>query len=309
MSAVTEQNIRAAFAERAAIASTDATKRLRAIEYRPRDRRSPSLPMIGVGLAIATVLAVLLVLLTASSSSVVRPPASTTGAPNGPETSIALTSWTALPTKPTPIQLAKATKACNWIHSWNGPAVMRGQPVLAEQRNAITAAIYVNKPTNDVYICMSSGRRGDTLLTSASLHFAGFSRPGVSQLGYPDNAGGSLKGFTGKPLVGDELGRHVLPIRSVRRGNRIIRMQPISAVRIAAGLAGKNVTAISFTFSHHVTVKATIQNGWYFAWWPGHALPWHAKVATSNGATVTSPMPWSNDCRDRAAHKCGAFIY
>ena len=58
------------------------------------------------------------------------------------------------------------------------------------------------------------------------------------------------------------------------------------------GLAGDDVSAVEFQFADGSTVDATVQNGWYFAWWPGHAWPTSVKV-TANAATTTSPMSLS----------------
>lgn len=58
----------------------------------------------------------------------------------------------------------------------------------------------------------------------------------------------------------------------------------------AYGRAGSDVSAVTFTFSNGKTVEATIENGWYFAWWPWAGFPTSAQVTTSSG-TATSPMP------------------
>jgi hypothetical protein len=55
------------------------------------------------------------------------------------------------------------------------------------------------------------------------------------------------------------------------------------------GLAGSNVTAVTFEFADGSSVEATIQNGWYFAWWPGDSWPSTVQV-TADSQTTTSPM-------------------
>lgn len=55
------------------------------------------------------------------------------------------------------------------------------------------------------------------------------------------------------------------------------------------GRAGADVSAVTFTFADGSSVDATVENGWYFAWWPGGSRPTSVSV-TANSTTVTTPM-------------------
>lgn len=58
----------------------------------------------------------------------------------------------------------------------------------------------------------------------------------------------------------------------------------------AYGRAGSDVSAVTFAFANGKTVEATVENGWYFAWWPWTGFPTSAQVTTASG-TINSPMP------------------
>jgi hypothetical protein len=57
----------------------------------------------------------------------------------------------------------------------------------------------------------------------------------------------------------------------------------------AFGRAGARVSAVTFTFASAKPVKATVENGWYFAWWPWAKSPLAARVMTASG-TTTMPL-------------------
>jgi hypothetical protein len=60
----------------------------------------------------------------------------------------------------------------------------------------------------------------------------------------------------------------------------------------AYGQAGADVSAALFSFANGQTVTATVENGWYFAWWPWTTYPTSVQVTTSSG-TASSPMTTS----------------
>jgi hypothetical protein len=167
--------------------------------------------------------------------------------------------WTVVSSAPSPAAVAAATAACNWLNDRNGPPILTGTPVLTDGRVSYTAAIYVDGHT--AHICISNGHHTATSLAmnNTILHFD--TAPGPDQLGIPSGGGGSAPGFPGSS--GQEEDVH--------------------------GLAGSDISAVTFEFADGSTVDATVQNGWYFAWWPGHAWPSSVRVTTSKG-TLTSPM-------------------
>jgi hypothetical protein len=182
--------------------------------------------------------------------------------------------WTAVPSAPSAAAVAAATAACNWAHDQSGPPVLTGTPVLTEGRGSYTAAIYVDGQA--AHICISSGQHTATSLAMTSLFFD--AAPGPDQLGDPAGFGGGAAGFPGSANSGTP-----------------------GSERNVSGLAGSDVSAVTFDFADGSTVEATVQNGWYFAWWPGDSWPTSVQVTTSS-ATLTSPMSVAA-CRSDAT-KC-----
>jgi hypothetical protein len=57
----------------------------------------------------------------------------------------------------------------------------------------------------------------------------------------------------------------------------------------AFGRAGTAISAVTFNFANGKTVKATVENGWYFAWWPWASSPTSAQMVTTSGR-ATMPL-------------------
>ncbi|MFZ1993965.1 MAG: hypothetical protein WAU75_07640 [Solirubrobacteraceae bacterium] len=170
--------------------------------------------------------------------------------------------WTAVPSAPSAAAVAAATAACNWVNELNdrnGPPILSGTPVLTDGRGSYTAAIYVDGHV--AHICISNGHHEATGITTNPRILSVEAAPGADQLGNPSGGGGSAPGFPGSS--GQE--------------------------QDVQGLAGSDVSAVTFEFADGRTVEATVQNGWYFAWWPGDSWPSSVRVTTSTG-TLTSSM-------------------
>ncbi len=121
-----EQSLREAMSQRAAQLDPNSIARLRAIDYRPRRRRSglvSAVSAVGVGGAVAALTAVF------ALSSGAAP---------------AFAGWRPTPTSPAPGQLARATQACGQD---------LGRPVLTDSRGPYTASIYADSTTSD--LCLS----------------------------------------------------------------------------------------------------------------------------------------------------------
>lgn len=207
----------------------------------------------------------------------------------------AYAGWTPDPSVPTAAELATATASCNRQNSINGPAVMTGTPVLTDQRGRFTAALFTNGTT--VYDCLSDGTHTASGMNNALARL--YARPSADQLELPDTSGGSLEGF-----MGGSAGQTIPAQWQAKLNSPRVRRDPRLRARLANsfnsqlssemernafGLAGSDVSAVSFSFADGTTVAATIQNGWYFAWWPSLNDPTSVTVTTSSG-TVTSPM-------------------
>lgn len=167
--------------------------------------------------------------------------------------------WTPVPSAPSAAAVATATAACNWVNDRNGPPILTGTPVLTDGRGTYTAAIYVDGHV--AHICISNGQHEATGIETNGRILSVGAAPDPNQLGNPSGGGGSAPGFPGSS--GQE--------------------------QDVEGLAGSDVSAVTFKFADGSTVEASVQNGWYFAWWPGNSWPSSVRVTTSTG-TRTSPM-------------------
>jgi hypothetical protein len=182
--------------------------------------------------------------------------------------------WTPIPTAPSAAAVAAATAACNWVDAPNGPPALTGTPVLTDGRGSYTAAIYVSGDVT--HTCISNGQHTATgIATDDGVTLRLHAAPGPDQLGDPSGGGGSAPGFRasdGSTSSNQEEDVH--------------------------GLAGSDVSAVTFAFADGSTVQATVQNGWYFAWWPSDSWPTTVQVTTGSG-TRTSPMS-AGACRSQA---------
>jgi hypothetical protein len=166
--------------------------------------------------------------------------------------------WTPTPTTPTAAAATSAAAACK---AMNLPRTMTetmaGTPVLTDQRGPYTAAIY--ESNGNVSDCISNGTRGKGTYADFSALLKLRAVPGPDQLGAEVSTGGGG-----------------------------------SAPSHLEGLAGSDITTVTFIFTGGAAVDATVQNGWYFAWWPKAGLPTTVKVTTATGKTIISPMAGRN---------------
>jgi hypothetical protein len=70
----------------------------------------------------------------------------------------------------------------------------------------------------------------------------------------------------------------------------------------ALGRAGSDVRGVTFDLSDGSQVQATVQNGWFVAWWPGDASIKDASLATGSG-TQTQTFPQLNSAKALAERK------
>lgn len=148
---------------------------------------------------------------------------------------VAYAGWSPIPTTPTPaaVKAARAECAVN-----PGPLEARAgrHVVLTDARGRYTAVITAHGAVAGV--CISAGRSIDT--SGGGVNETLSAKPGPDQIDRPGGGGGTAPGFPGS-TSGEE---HVL------------------------GRAGSDVAAVKLVFRDGAIVEATVENGWYFAWWP-----------------------------------------
>lgn len=219
-----ERSLREALSDRAAQLDSDSIARLRAIDYRPRQRRR--LPAVGV-LGTTGAAAAIAAMVSLGSSA----------AP-------AFAGWQSTPTTPAPGQLAQAARSCGQD---------LGKPVLTDSRGPYTASIFADSTTSDVCLRGSGVSMSSSSTSTAPARVA----PGQIQV---DGSG-----------------------RRDSAGN---------ALTLVDGRTGAGVTAVTIDRSDGSSVRATVANGWYLAWWPGTVAATKAEVSTAS-ETKTVPFPSS----------------
>jgi hypothetical protein len=181
---------------------------------------------------------------------------------------LAYAGWSATPETPTAAQVARAIARCRHLAGPLLARAMRGRLILTDKRGRYVAVMYDNHGYAGVCILDEPAGAGAGGGSSPLLNRT--VPPEPDQLGAPVGGGGYAPGFPGSH--GSE--RHV------------------------SGRAGRDVLAVTLVFPGNRTVQATIEHGWYFAWWPGSDWPPASVVVTTSSGTVRSPMP-GKDCQAR----------
>jgi hypothetical protein len=281
MSSSLEAELRSTLGECAGLMPADAELRLARIDYWPQSRHVPRRLRVwsmasAVGVAVAgCVIAATLLFSSSTGPLGVR----SLGVP------MAYADWSATPVTPTPAALATAVAACNRSDSMK----LSGQPVLADARGKYIAVVYVSG--GDVSYCISDRHNNEG---GGGGLLAGFGVPEADQLGRPGGGGGYAPGFPG----GNPNERLPLGTRKAIESLPPVKNNPSLRAGVEAyhaameyhilGTAGSDIASATFVFANDRTVTATVQNGWYFAWWPNIDQPVSVQVTTRSGSTITS---------------------
>jgi hypothetical protein len=242
--------------------------------YHPHKRRRRRLWAVVGGFATTAAAATVTVILLLSSGA-----------------SIAYAGWDSPPGAASPAAVTAAAAACNehppptpgsGTFTDTDPQVFVGQPVLSEARGIYTALIAVTD--GYAYACLAAQDQNDQ-----NFEFE------VSTFG-PVQSTPARERITPPYPEGNDGGR-VEPKTWARMTNLPASAQQAALERLLGGgygenmlgRAGSDVSAVSIAFANSDTVDATVQNGWYFAWWPWLSSPTSMTITTSAG-TTTSPI-------------------
>jgi hypothetical protein len=88
------------------------------------------------------------------------------------------------------------------------------------------------------------------------------------------------------------------PAGRVKLGGAQVTLPNGNSYSFAQGSVGDGVTGVTLNLSDGTTVTATVQNGWYVAWWPGSAELSSADVQTASGthSQAFQPKVCTGDC-------------
>jgi hypothetical protein len=176
------------------------------------------------------------------------------------------------------------TEACNQAaprgpDAW--PVLTAGQAVVSDTRGRYLAVVY--HPTGSrFFTCITNGH-GGTATADQQLQ-GGILKPGADEITNVGGGAGAAPGFAGGN-INQPLSQH--PDKSSALAQRVQRVVSRGVESDEFGMAGNDVSAVTFDFTDGPTVDATIQNGWYFAWWPNLDQPTSVQITTRSGQTQT----------------------
>lgn len=190
----------------------------------------------------------------------------------------------------------RVTEACNKAaprgpHAW--PVLTAGQAVVSEARGRYMAVVY--HPTGSLVLaCITNGSGGTA--TESSFGQGEIPKPGADEITDLGGGAGAAPGFAGAS-TNQPLSQH--RDESSALGERLQRVVSRGVESDVFGMAGSDVSAVTFDFTDGLTVDATIQNGWYFAWWPTLGHPASVQITTTSGQTQTEKCSSPPQSRSR----------
>ncbi len=213
-------------------------------------------------------------------------------------------AWAAVPTAAASSAVSVAGSDCANGFTGRGTAVYKAafsqQPVLAETRGDYTAL--VSTADGNLYSCLTiSGSRNES--KPAHIRISDYGQvlrsPPAGRITAPYQLQGGVGGGDG--VLGANLRAAKPSLSALRPYSARIRFGGYGPT--AVGQAGPGVAAVTFTFASGQTVSATVQGGWYFAWWPWLRDPASATISTDSG-TATSALKSYNLFRDSMVPQC-----
>lgn len=257
-----ESDLRIALATRAAKLDENAGTRVLARDYKPRGG-VPRVALAGGGVAVAATGAVAAILTVGLSTNTPR----------------AFAGWSSTPTSAQAGQTQSAEEACRGRlpasaaieHAQQTASGPRGpgdipqitaggwQTTLTDVRGPYTVLLFTAPDGQAVLSCFSGHNLAEVSLGGALGTQPATAVP-VGQIAI------RTSGFNTTP-----------PDEGSARFSRIV------------GRTGSGVTAVSLRLSDGTQVIASVENGWFLAWWPGTTHATAAEVTTTNG-TQTQPI-------------------
>jgi hypothetical protein len=292
MSDVFEQELREAFAARVETVAPRIVGRLAARDLKPSHLRRRLFAKLGAAGGLITAAGVAAVLVLAS------------GAP------AAFAGWTAVPAAVTAPALSIAREACGITSSM--------RVLAAESRGPFVSLVFVRR--NDPWQCITHGPMA--LMKTTTEYPARLYEPlPADKITTPSLALQAYTAAAKRKLSALELREQRLihehdipPIGNLDNQIYAIKTGPDGLISVT-GTAGKGVTAVRFVLADGTTVSATVQGGWYEAWWPGakHGAADAARVQLTTAAGTAStkviyelfPDPGTEHCGRGAA--CSVF--
>ncbi len=261
MKTTLEEELISAFRARAAALPTDASERLRSVDYHPRRHRSGAPAALGATAVGAAAAGTALVVALGGAAP-------------------AYAGWSAAPTAASSSPSTQADQSCLGALSANPPAggeLGSGpwQPLLTDVRGPFTVALYQN---DSAYMgCFTSS--SFTQMTQVSSE--GDTSNGVLKIsgsGSGSGSGSPSLGLSTVTLSGTTSG----DLQNVVQSHLSTADGPYTLIdgRIASG-----VTGVTLVLNNGQNVVATVADGWLLAWWPSDTTATSSRVTNASGTT------------------------
>lgn len=170
----------------------------------------------------------------------------------------ALADWTRAPTTAATGQLQAAEASCQSAGLPSGTD--SSAPSLVDVRGPYTMLVYADNSTSG--LCL-----------------AGLRPNGPAAVGGLSHATAAETDLT--PVLADA----VLPGENGAFVTGVDSSSPAISLQWIAGRAGADVSAVTIALADGTDVQATVNNGWFAAWWPGDRSAQTAEITTSAGTT------------------------
>ena len=241
----------------AAALPTDASEKLRSVNYHPRRHRRATLAALGATAVGAAAAGTALVIAFGGAAP-------------------AYAGWSAAPTAASSSPSSQAGRSCLGTLSSDEPAGSElgsgpWQPLLADVRGPFTVALYQN---DGAYMgCFTSS--SFTQVTQVSSD--GDTSNGVLKVS-GSGSGNPSQGLSTVTVGGTTSG----DLQNVVQSHLSTADGPYTLVdgRVASG-----VTGVTLVLDHGQDVVATVADGWLLAWWPSDATATSSQVTNASGTT------------------------
>ena len=259
MKTTLEEELISALRARAAALPTDASEKLRSVDYHPRRHRRAAPAALGATAVGAAAAGTALVVALGGAAP-------------------AYAGWSAAPTAASSSPSSQADQSCLGALSSDQPAggeLGSGpwQPLLTDVRGPFTVALYQN---DSAYMgCFTSS--SFTQVTQVSSD--GDTSNGVLKVsGSGSGSGSPSQGLSTVTVGGTTSG----DLQNVVQSHLSTADGPYTLVdgRVASG-----VTGVTLVLDNGQDVVATVADGWLLAWWPSDAAATSSQVTNASGTT------------------------
>ena len=256
MSDLIEQELHEAFSAQVDVVAPRIVDRLSRVDFQPRPTRRRRLAKIG------------------AVSGLVTTGAVASGLVLGSGTPEAFAGWTAVPAGVSEASLVTARRACG---------IAPAAPVLAaESRGPFVAVVFIHR--NNPWQCITRGNTA--LMKTTTVYPAGLYEPlpadkiTTPSLAFTAYTASAKRRIAALTAAEDRLfSKHEAGPATYKIDNQIYAIKTgHDGLLSVTGTAGKGVKAVRFILADGEIVTATVQDGWYEAWWPGSAKPGGAKA-------------------------------